>query len=468
MTRTITLRKTLLATCISAALIGGTLPASASGLQNQLDRVFDGMSNVTPPGVWESQRRGVITGGRITTKVPIMTESLVRVTPPSWKGSCGGVDMHLGSFSFINSEQMVQLLRSVAANAQGYVFQLALDNVFPQGAKWIENFQKKIQALNRAMLNSCEAAQGVVNDTISAMGFSSEVKGMTEASATGMVDDFFSGFSESSGKPTVKLLEEVDAPRRKEMLGNVVWKELRRHGVQSWFHGGDVQLLEAIMSISGTIIVGEATDEGETPITTIAGNKLTLADLIDGGTVQMYDCGGDTTECKMDSGSTTTSVNIKGFGQHIQDMLLGNASSPGIIGKMSVNTGALTNEEEAFMANLPGSAATFLRNLVIANPSTARLFAEESSKALALNITYSIASEMLRAAEQAIGSSNNDWAAKAVTSLHESSARLSQEYTMLANEYGTMNDLVRDYSALIENTRVARYTLREMSKGGGQ
>ncbi len=81
MTKQMTLRKTLLATCISAALMGASLSASASGLQNQLDRVFDGMSNVTPPGVWESQRRGVITGGRITAKSPIMTESLVRVTP---------------------------------------------------------------------------------------------------------------------------------------------------------------------------------------------------------------------------------------------------------------------------------------------------------------------------------------------------------------------------------------------------
>lgn len=34
----------------------------------------------------------------------------------------------------MNADQIVQLMRAVAANAKGYAFQLALDNVFPDGA----------------------------------------------------------------------------------------------------------------------------------------------------------------------------------------------------------------------------------------------------------------------------------------------------------------------------------------------
>ena len=129
------IKHTALAACISAALF--SLPSSslAGGLQTQLDHVFDGMmSNTTLPGVWESQRRGVIAGGRFTAKTKIMNESLVQFTPPSWKGGCGGVDLFGGSFSFINSDQIVELLRTIAANAKGYAFQLALETVFPSGA----------------------------------------------------------------------------------------------------------------------------------------------------------------------------------------------------------------------------------------------------------------------------------------------------------------------------------------------
>ncbi|MCV5433856.1 conjugal transfer protein TraH, partial [Escherichia coli] len=89
-------------------------------------------------------------------------ENLVSFAPPSWKAGCGGVDLFGGWIFLINADQIVQLLRAVAANAKGYAFQLALDNVFPDGAKWIENFQKKVQALNQHLGNSCQLAQGFV------------------------------------------------------------------------------------------------------------------------------------------------------------------------------------------------------------------------------------------------------------------------------------------------------------------
>ncbi|WP_435339268.1 conjugal transfer protein TraH [Morganella morganii] len=131
-----------------------------------MDRLFNEMSNTTRPGIHQTQRRGVIAGGRVTTKARIFDENLVSFVPPSWKAGCGGVDLFGGSLSFVNADQIVQLMRAVAANAKGYAFQLALDNVFPDGAKWIENFQKKVQALNQHLGNSCQLAQGIVNDSL--------------------------------------------------------------------------------------------------------------------------------------------------------------------------------------------------------------------------------------------------------------------------------------------------------------
>ncbi|WP_205528229.1 conjugal transfer protein TraH, partial [Klebsiella pneumoniae] len=145
-----TVKRSLLALSVAASLfIAPTGAIAANGLQSQMDKLFNEMSNTTPPGVYESQRRGVLAGGRFTAKTRIFDENLVSFAPPSWKAGCGGVDLFGGSLSFINADQIVQLLRAVAANAKGYAFQLALDNVFPDGAKWIENFQKKVQALNQ-------------------------------------------------------------------------------------------------------------------------------------------------------------------------------------------------------------------------------------------------------------------------------------------------------------------------------
>ena len=136
--------KLAISVAVSISVSIFSVSTNANGLQSEMDNLFQGMSNATLPGVYESQRRGVIAGGRVTAKTKIIDENLVSFAPPSWKAGCGGVDMFGGSLSFVNADQIVQLMRAVAANAKGYAFQLALDTAFPSGAKWIENFQKKL------------------------------------------------------------------------------------------------------------------------------------------------------------------------------------------------------------------------------------------------------------------------------------------------------------------------------------
>ena len=56
-----------LSMAISVSLALGSLflsPTSgAAGLQSKMDSVFNEMSNVSRPGVFETQRRGVLSGG---------------------------------------------------------------------------------------------------------------------------------------------------------------------------------------------------------------------------------------------------------------------------------------------------------------------------------------------------------------------------------------------------------------------
>ena len=84
-----------------------------------MNQLFGSMTNTTAPGVFESQRRGVISGGSVVVRNRIMNENLVSMVPPSFQAGCGGIDMFAGSLSFVNADQFVQLLRSVAANAKG-------------------------------------------------------------------------------------------------------------------------------------------------------------------------------------------------------------------------------------------------------------------------------------------------------------------------------------------------------------
>ena len=107
---------------LAAAVLLGSSASQAGPLQAQMDQVFNSMTNVTAPGVYETQRRGVLTAGSVYVRNKIVDTQIAAFAPPSWKAGCGGIDFFAGSFSFINADQFVQLLRSVASNAVGYAF----------------------------------------------------------------------------------------------------------------------------------------------------------------------------------------------------------------------------------------------------------------------------------------------------------------------------------------------------------
>ncbi|WP_220186522.1 conjugal transfer protein TraH [Oligella urethralis] len=135
--------------------------------------------------------------------------------------------------SFVNADQFVQLLRSVAANAKGYAFQLALSAMCEKCSQHMETLQKKIQQLNEYFGNSCQMAQGVVNDTLAAFG----KKGQTEASMLSSLKgagDVFTSWSESNGKNPYENASSVAGPVTKAVLAaerkksRQLEKELRR------------------------------------------------------------------------------------------------------------------------------------------------------------------------------------------------------------------------------------------------
>ncbi|AIJ10625.1 conjugal transfer protein TraH [Escherichia coli] len=472
MARLKTTTKSLLAVGIVTAIwmSSSSVAFASNGLQSEMDKLFNEMSNATPPGVYESQRRGVIAGGRFTTKTRIFDENLVSFAPPSWKAGCGGVDLFGGSLSFINADQIVQLLRAVAANAKGYAFQLALDNVFPDGAKWIENFQKKVQALNQHLGNTCQLSQGIVNDLVSGMDIKHKTDASIKATTTGLFEDFFGSKQETSGKSPLEELKENKPDEYNKMIGNIVWKQLKSNNTNTWFQYGDNTLLEAIMSLTGTVIIGDLVNDPNssgkgaktTPMTTLPGNKISLSDLISGASVEVYSCGGDTENC-LSAGTNNKTVAIKGIKNQIADMLLGTATRPGIIYKYATNSGTLSDPEKAFVSNLPGGLGTIIRNLSVLSQDGATIFATESSGAIALAMMYSFTEEFFRAARISMANSKSPYKKEALDLLSQSQEQIRSEYSLLSSQYGDLATQIQKYNALLENIRKQKYMLATLS-----
>ncbi|MFP1557013.1 conjugal transfer protein TraH [Escherichia coli] len=75
---------------------------------------------------------------------------------------CGGIDAYLGSFSFINGEQLQRFVKQIMSNAAGYFFDLALQTTVPEIKTAKDFLQKMASDINSMNLSSCQAAQGII------------------------------------------------------------------------------------------------------------------------------------------------------------------------------------------------------------------------------------------------------------------------------------------------------------------
>lgn len=468
---------------VSVAIATITSPANA-GLKDELNSMFSDMSNVTKPGVYESQRRGVVFGGRANVKNRIISQNVVSFVPPSIKAGCGGIDMFGGSFSFINTDQIVQLMRAVAQNAIGYAFQLALDAVCAPCSKHIAYLQNIVSTMNQHLGNSCQLAQGLVDGGLKAITEGLRKDEETKATDTGVgQDSFWSRMNEAATS-----LKKDRPNEYAKLVGNVTWNELQRNRAGQWFRHGDNDLMEAMMSMAGSIIVGDLIDDPEpaagssggktNKITPLLGNLLTLEELVFGSEtgrqVKMYDCSNNFTTCAGADGATPPRIkqvnNFEGLDTRIRKQLLGGAGGYGIIARYArpdlALGGRLTESEKGFLAALPVGVGGMIRNLAPLSEEAAIQFVEESSALIAVDMSYSLAAELVRAVRSATLSSNSSFA-KEASEIYEQSMRvLDQERRVLTERYGSLSEVMNRYQSHMELTNKQRYLYSTITNDG--
>jgi conjugative transfer pilus assembly protein TraH len=382
--------------------------AFAVGVQDQLNSMFGDMTNITDPGVYNGQRRGVITGGSVVNRSRIMQENILSFQPPSFSAGCGGMDMNMGSFSFINTDQFIQMLRAVASNAKGYAFSLALSTMCVECQSTIETMQKKIQKLNEMFSNSCQLAQGIVNDSAGSWHKAEQTSASIRASTAGFGDIFqtWTNNNTAGTSPTVSLQNTDPDYVASQLTGNLVWRQLITHNTNTWFiQNGDVQLLEAIMSVSGSIIIkpiDTATSEDSYPMTYLAGNKIEIKDLIDGGTVKIYHCQ-DNYNINGCMNVVNQDVNLKGIRSMLTDLLIADSvtGSVGVVNMYATNVGTLTDAQKSLLAALPQGMGGMIRTLSMKNPVLAQDFIIQMIPGIAYNIAYNTITEFLKTVETA-------------------------------------------------------------------
>jgi conjugative transfer pilus assembly protein TraH len=99
------------------------------GIGANLETFFNKLgttSNSTSPGVHQDQSAGYYSGGGLSLRNRTKNAQMATLQLPSFKAGCGGIDMFLGGFSHISSQQLVQTLKSIGTSAATYAFKLAI------------------------------------------------------------------------------------------------------------------------------------------------------------------------------------------------------------------------------------------------------------------------------------------------------------------------------------------------------
>ena len=257
--------KKLLAVLLAISLATAPIASQPANLNAEMQAMFNDMGalgNVTSPGAFRGQAMNLYTGGSLMMRAPGKNYPLVNAQLPSLRAGCGGIDIFGGAFSFINKQQFVALLQNIGSNAVGYAFKLALQSISPDIDKLLTELQDQINKINTMNINSCEAAQSLVNGIVGEFDNSVQSGCANIAQYLGSVTDRADArFTCATNAPAVvKSAANSSDPNIRNatfVKGNVIWLALNQVG-------GTIsqQEKELIMSVTGTVILYPPADDG--------------------------------------------------------------------------------------------------------------------------------------------------------------------------------------------------------------
>lgn len=193
--------------------------ASHASLQGNLDGMFVA---TTDPRAFETPNYKGLSFGSAAVRWPIRNHNVIAFDPPRLNAGCSGIDMYLGSFSFINADQFKNMLRGIAQGIVGFAFKAAIRSISPTIASVMDKLEDAMRAINNMGRNTCAIAKGVV-DSAQASWQSGQLqtKGYLKTAAndvTGWFEGIEKAFRNTDTNPTT----EQKINEANDLVGNAL------------------------------------------------------------------------------------------------------------------------------------------------------------------------------------------------------------------------------------------------------
>ena len=432
-----------------------------SAVADDLEQTLEGMFEVSGEGpfaAFDAQRAMGLSGGYLRLRTPVRGVNVLNFSPPRLNAGCSGIDLFAGSFSIVDKDQFEQLLRAIAANSVGYLFQLAISTMCNPCMTIMSELAEKVQEFNRHFRNTCQLAKNLMNDLGAADAVTAAAAefGLTLNARRGGASDIGDAHAEASEDIRAALDDEENP-----FVGNFVWSALVQTNAGQSIEGFDDETRvrfahRLIMTMTGTMVLDphEGADYPNAPDTAPQGRpypgRLDMTDLLDpSAAAVLYTCADGNYEAR-----GCLEIAQEPFAQEqgvralARRALLG---GDGVIGLVQAVTDAQSPSPEALRLLEHTTIPVFrLLREVEASPRVVNLLAEVLIDPIANDMALSLGESLLSAARLAY---TGPVTAAKPPRFDDRLVELNAQLTAMRLRNGTQTEQLR---AALELVRLAR------------
>jgi len=184
----------------SAFVVFGLLGASTPGFAGWVDSWLAAKIE-SSPGYFAGQTRGYYSVGSLSARWPSTSDYAATLELPRLKVGCGGIDVFMGGWSFLDFDYLVHKFQNILSSAPAAAFDLALQALSPQAAQTIKDLEALADRLNAIQLDDCKTAKALV--TVGADAVSGQQHGVTTAVQEYMTESGIADFYQKT-KETIR------------------------------------------------------------------------------------------------------------------------------------------------------------------------------------------------------------------------------------------------------------------------
>lgn len=392
------MKKIILPFILLSGLGSGMVQAQSIG--EDLTSYFKALNmgaNVTEPHAYQAQRAGFYTGGNLYARSSVRNLQIIRMSWPKVSAGCGGIDATFGGFSHIKGKEFVDFTKNILNNAQGFAFQLALEQASPLLGNVATKMQNLTTWVNQTNMSSCQIAESAV------LGLAPRTRQAQQhaCQSIGQSKNIFADWAEarqgcgkgSSNYDYDRVINENSSSDQVIDNTNLVWNALKKNGL----FANDSELAELMMTLSGTIILTRDSEGMHFQrLASLVSNNNLISALLRGGDVKIYQCD-EKIKCLQ---PTLVSRNIDfshGLESKVRDLILDMAAKIKDNVEQSDAAKGLIESTQYPIMKMVSVQMAFMKNSAVIDTT-------RYSEAIAIDVLFQYLNENLQLVKQSAGS----------------------------------------------------------------